>query len=253
MRITSFIVALAACAVLAAPAWADWSPGDPFTKWQQLPDPNGWDVDVVTDTVYDDFLCNETGPISDIHFWASWEGDNVGQITQIDISLHGDVPAGTDPNVSWSHPDSVMFGDPLWFQSFLPGQFIEASGGSGPQGWLVPNSTPLQWNDPDHFQYFQINIPQIEDPFIQTEGTIYWLGIHIHVANAATQVGWKTSVDHWNDDAAYYYGGWNELIDPIEGTSLDMAFVLTIPEPATLMLLSVGVLGVVSVSRPQRR
>ncbi len=88
-----------------------------------------------------------------------------------------------------------------------------------------------------------MNIPQIANPFIQEEGTIYWLGLHIVPVNVGPEAGWKTSLDHWNDDAAYYYTDWNELVDPITGESLDMAFVITIPEPATLLLLAVAALA----------
>ncbi len=230
--------------LLTAPAQADWFPGDPFKMhYPQLPDPNGWDVDVTTDTVYDDFLCTETGPIEDLHFWTSWKGDIIGQITWIDVSLHGDVPAGADPNplIPYSHPDSVMYSDPntLWGQRFLPGQFIEVPAGTGDQGWLAPSFTQPQWNRPDHQQFFQINIPQIDNPFIQQKDTVYWLGIHIGVADIGTEIGWKTTLDNWNDDATYVYSGWQELIDPINGESLDMAFVIT-PEPASLALLALG-------------
>ena len=76
---------------LAGAAFGDWEPGDGHKMhFPQLPDPTGWDVDLVTDTVYDDFLCTQTGPIEDIHFWASWKGDVIGQINWIDISFHGD-------------------------------------------------------------------------------------------------------------------------------------------------------------------
>jgi hypothetical protein len=54
-----------------------------------------------------------------------------------------------------------------------------------------------------------------------------------------TEFGWKTSLDHWNDDAVIedFHAtlppqiGWIELRDPIEPQiSLDMAFVI-VPEP----------------------
>ena len=46
--------------------------------------------------------------------------------------------------------------------------------------------------------------------------------------------GWKTSQDHWNDDAAWYDDvgdDWIELYDPVleVPVSLDMAFVITSP------------------------
>lgn len=244
MKTVTFALTTALTVALLAPstAQADWFPGDDFKMhYPQLPDPNGWDVDVTTDTVYDDFLCTQTGPIEDVHFWASWRQDIIGQISWIDVSFHGDVPASAD--LPYSHPDSVMYSDPntLWLQRFLPGQFIEVTAGIGDQGWLAPSFTQPQGTRPDHQQFFQINIPKIDNPFIQEKDTIYWIGIHIGVEEIGTEIGWKTSLDNWNDDAAYYYGGWQELIDPLTGRSLDMAFVIT-PEPGTLALLTLGTL-----------
>ncbi len=241
--------------LLTAPAQADWFLGDPYKMHHpQLPNPDGWDVDVTTDTVYDDFLCTETGPINDLHFWTSWRNDDIGTITWIDVSLHGDVPAGADPDplIPYSHPDTLMYGSnpaPLWFKRFLPHEFVEIPYGNGAQGWLAPSFTEPQYTLPDHNQYFQVNIPFIENPFVQQEGTIYWLGIHIGVQEVGTEIGWKTSLDNWNDDAAYYYGGWKELVDnhPTSATfgqSLDMAFVIT-PEPASLALLTLGGLALI--------
>ena len=43
----------------------------------------------------------------------------------------------------------------------------------------------------------------------------------------------------WADDPASSITGWQELIDPQTGESLDLAFVIT-PEPATLAILFPG-------------
>lgn len=246
MKAKLLVIALTAGIVFApTPSQADWNPGDPYKMhYPQLPDPQGWDVDVVTDTVYDDFLCTQTGPIEDLHFWVSWQRDLLGPISWIDVSLHRDVPLGADPLLPFSHPDSVMYDgmNRLWYQRFLPGQFTQRWDGGGPQGWFSPQVPTVA--PQDHNEYFQINIPRIDDPFIQQEGTVYWLGIHIGVEDLNTAIGWKTSRDHWNDDAVYWYGGqWNELFDPISGESLDMAFVIT-PEPTGLALLTLGALAI---------
>ena len=94
--------------------------------------------------------------------------------------------------------------------------------------------------------YYQINFTDIPVPFIQEEGTVYWLALHAATFNTQQQLGWKTSQDHWNDDAVFYYAserntyGWWDLIDPnLPHDSLDLAFVIT-PEPATMALLVVG-------------
>lgn len=245
MNTHRFAAIAAILALVAAPAGADWMPGDDHKMhYPQLPDPDGWDVDVLTDTIYDDFKCTRTAPIEDVHFWVSWRGDDIGQIAWIDLSLHKDVPANADQP---SHPDSVMYDNDnrLWFQRFSPGQFSAIPYGNGDQGWLQPNPEDPVWNRPDHQQFFQINISQIDEPFIQREGTIYWLGVHIGVESTNTAIGWKTSQNHWNDDAAYWYGGsWRELVDPLDGVSLDMAFVITgVPEPAAVFLVAVGLVA----------
>ena len=65
----------------------------------------------------------------------------------------------------------------------------------------------------------------------------------VDVGNAA-EWGWKTSQNHWNDDAVWpsvsaLQVTWHELRDPITQESLDLAFVIT-AEPATLGLLLLG-------------
>ena len=108
------------------------------------------------------------------------------------------------------------------------------------RGWYDPTTDPETVLPNNHDGYYQVNIVDIPNPFVQTFGEIYWLAISVETADAAYEFGWKTSNDHWNDDAVYYQDGWQELIDPIVSTeSLDMAFVIT-PEPATLCLLALG-------------
>lgn len=249
MHMTKVLAVFAVLALIAAPVGADWDPVQ-AAKWVQMPDPLGWDVDVTTDYVFDDWQCWGTGPVSDAHFWISWQADNIGQIDQVLLEIWDDVPAGADPNtdITYSHP-----GVRLWQGGFDPSQFTVRPAGGGDQGWLAPSFTQPEWNRPDHVEFFQLNIPKIDDPFIQQKGEVYWLGLHILPAAGLPQpmAGWKTSLDHWNDDAAYYYGGWKELVDPLTGESLDMAFVLT-PEPGTIVLVLLGVVGMLAVSRRAR-
>lgn len=258
-----YIVGLAALAVawVALPAMADWLPGDDHKMhYPQLPDPNGWDINVTADTMWDDWQCSSTGTVDDVHFWVSWRGDQSSPMLWIDVSIWSDMPAN-DPNnpLPYSHP-----GGELWKNRFYPGEWREGPPQGGLQGWFDPQPPDQQTIIPnDHQIYSQINIEDIQGPFVQHEGEIYWLGIHIGPQDANTAIGWKTTQDHWNDDAVYWWTipgmpfSWRELVDPT-GASLDLAFVITgqpviIPEPSTCVLLSLGATGLFAFVWRRRR
>jgi hypothetical protein len=250
-------------ALLAMPALADWNPGDPYKMhYPQLPDPNGWDVNVTrapgqlpVRMIADDFRCIESGPINDVHFWGSWRNDIKGQIEWIDLSFYSDDPVGpggTDPTNNYSKPDKE-----LWFQSFHAGEFTERLYGGGLQGWYDPFTVPPTVIPQNHQQIWQYNITNIPNisALHQEAGKLYWLAISVRLApTVVTDFGWKTSMSqHFMDDAVYVdlpgtgATPWHELVDPITGQSLDMAFVIT-PEP-----VSVGLLVLAGAALPRRR
>jgi hypothetical protein len=84
------------------------------------------------------------------------------------------------------------------------------------EGWYDP-TTP--WvNNNDHVPYWRYDylIPEGMQ-FPQQAGTIYWLGITALLEDPATfQWGWKTSRDHFNDDAVWRFPGddWYEMYEP---------------------------------------
>ena len=89
--------------LVVAPAWADWDPNNSNPKqatnhkmhYPQMPDPNGWDVDVTTGFVADDWRCSQSGPVDDIHFWISAKGDNWGNgIDFIEVDARIEQTAG---------------------------------------------------------------------------------------------------------------------------------------------------------------
>ena len=225
------------------------------------PDPDGWDVYITDDTVWNDWQCSKSGPVDDIHFWASWKGDDgiadPGQFHWIRAQIYDDMPADdSDSPLDISRPDNVdyvggepVWKDPLWERYFTPAEFTMRHAGTGQQGWFdpqPPDDPTVIW--PDHVNYYQINMVDIPNPFTQEEGKIYWLGLHAAPVNIQQQLGWKTYQDHWNDDAVFYWSqegtipghAWWELIDPDPpNESLDLAFVIT-PESATLGLLLLG-------------
>ncbi len=241
-------LALALGLVLASGliARADWQPGDPYKMhYPQLPDPLGWDVNFSTPKVLaDDWLCTESGPVGGIHFWMSYRFDQPIPITSIHLSIHSDVPVGPDNPLPFSHPGSL-----LWEADFLPAEFtLLYPAGQGEQGWFDPNTG--EWARPDHLLFGQvnINIPEAE-AFVQQAGTIYWLDVSVRLPDGQPPfIGWKTTLDHFNDDAVWgdfdtngVVTDWHELRDPVTQQSLDLAFVINnVPEPTTLTLSLLG-------------
>lgn len=235
----SFFVLL----LVVAPAWADWDQVDGHKMhFPQLPNPDGWDVEISSiDNQHecaDDWQCSQTGPVDDIHFWYSVAGDGGTQIG----SVHAAIYADDRPAQSYSRPGAL-----LWERTFDSSEFtVVDPAGTGDQGFADPQQSV--WTSNDHDTYQQLNIVDILNPFVQQEGTIYWLGLHVWWDGSQEPVGWKTSLDTFEDAAVYRDGTdgpWLPL-DPTAGpldTSipgrLDFAFVIT-PEPATLALLVIG-------------
>ena len=237
-------------------ALADWNPTEP-TKWVQLPDlyPTGLDVHATNPkTLADDFLCTQTGHITGIHIWGSWLGDylpgsipgtagNPGAVS-FHLSIHGDIPDLDGGGPGYSMPSTL-----LWERTFNPGQFSVNLYSQGPEGWYNPNTgTYIVEGDHQAWQY-NFDIDPI-DAFAQ-KGTpdnpiVYWLDVSATPFDEQALFGWKTSMDHWNDDAVWADSGqgpWDELRypygHPFEGESIDLAFAIT-PEPATIVLLGLG-------------
>ncbi|MFA5238506.1 MAG: hypothetical protein WC476_02185 [Phycisphaerae bacterium] len=217
-------------------------------KWEQLPDttPNGIDIriddaDGVTRHIADDFLCTTTGLITDIHFWGSWKYDEKCPINGIVASIYSDDPVGpggSDPCNLYSKPDQM-----LWQQQFLNGQFTET---------LVYDLSPEYewWWDPyfnvlnqygDH-QIWKYDININPTTAFRQEGNsvnpvVYWLALEAWLPYGQSyNFGWKTSREHWNDDAVFATGSippfaWNELRypqgHPYHPESIDMAFAIT--------------------------
>ena len=240
-----------------APNTVDWRPGDEY-KWVQMPDisETGMDIrcdrnDMIPRVLADDFKCIEYGPITDVHFWGSWLNDLKGDIEQIHLSLHQDIPAGEGG--TYSRP-----ADPaVWEQDFFPGQFSEKLYKTLPTGqcewWWDPYTNTLMPNGDT--QVWQYDIPITQFPFIQSgtpnEPVIYWLDVivilkQVEQGQPQPQFGWKTrdwrttnfGGGHFMDDAVWGWPGgitpWQELRYPASHpeapNSLDMSFVITGPE-----------------------
>jgi len=243
-RLLLLTLTLTLAGTVCGPARADWDPGDPFKMhFPQLPDPNGWDILFVgpLNEVADDWQCTASGPVTDLHFWYSIQGDGAAAISSVTANIYGNNPGPP------STPTSL-----LWSGTFSGQQLVTRLSGSGTQGFADPKLGPIGWVRPDHDNFYQLNITGIENPFVQEQGQIYWLGLHVATTGTAA-VGWKTTLNPFLDDAVYRGPGfgWEELVAPLQG-SQNMAFVVT-PEPGSLALAAVGVAGAVGIVRRRSR
>lgn len=273
--------------LVVSPIQADWDPGDPFKMhYPQLPDltPEGMDVLAglalepmpapALKVLADDFLCTATGAITDVHIWGSWLQDAFPPAPDhgtFVLGIYDDIPAGAA--APWSMPGNL-----LWQKTFRPGEYQAREYAFGQELFYDPNIGQIIGQDNVAWQYnFLIDESQA---LVQEEGKIYWLAVanvdpnndgivdlsDLGNAQMGThRFGWKTSQDHFNDDAVYIDVGnifglptggvqlppgvtfWEELRypsnHPFAGESIDLAFVIT-PEPASVVLTILGALAV---------
>jgi len=216
---------------------------DPDFKWEQSPDlePTGMDVyasltpDRPPYVLADDFLCSVTGPITEIHVFGSWFRDRLpfGDPRQVrfTLSIHADIPAS--PTGLYSRP-----GELLCLLVDLP-FIVKPFGVELQEGFMIPPVNWSPWPNGDKVCWEYIfTLPP--DLCIQ-QGTaanpiVYWLDVQATPGEQGTYFGWKTTREHWNDDATYAVGvdqpggvlPWQELIyppnHPMGGQSIDLAF-----------------------------
>jgi hypothetical protein len=248
------IAAVALLALTAATARADW-PHD--VKWDQLLPADQYGVvsyyrtggtAPVEATAADDFLCTETGWITDIEFLGWGSG-----ITSFRVRFWTDVPETAEKE---SEPGQLLYDE-----TFGPA-------GSDGLGW--------KYIGDDTYTY-KINIP--EELWFHQEGsaagpTVYWISVQgiIDPASPSGNFSWlirERNEPTWGDDAAFeseYYGhepwahlGWpstdpSAAPDFYEGKlpagwakSADLCFRLTgtVPEPASMGLVCLIALALI--------
>jgi hypothetical protein len=257
IRTAIFVAAIFFC-VIAAPVQADWDPGDSYKMHSpQLPDPDGLDIsnhEGITEEplpLADNWLCTETGLVTDIHIWGSWMDDFKGEIEFFNVSIWSN-----DHGTNFSHPGKL-----LWQHTFNQSEFYERYWGTGSQGWAefasTPTGTKLSVFESNHNDTYQYNLHI--DPalaFEQKEGTIYWLAISANLSSSGYRFGWKTSLNEWQGAFVAYTpyehpeflsqeGLW--LTPP--GSTGSLAFVIDGPPlaPEVPLLTPTGVISLVSL------
>jgi hypothetical protein len=223
-KLSSQIVYILVSLLISSTALSDWSPGDGYKMHSpQLPNINGWDICLVHQAIADDFKCSESGLIKDIHFWVSWRGDNedFGDVTW-NIAICAN---------SFGQPGKV-----LWTLKPAGARIAYKQYGTHQQGWFCPSTGQ---NVPgDHTQFYQVNVTKITEPFWQTKGQVYWLGIQADMDTTTAEVGWKSSSSQYFGQAVYKskLGDWL----PIGVTTHDLAFVITGGPPTEVDVLNMA-------------
>ena len=186
----------------------------------------------------DDFFCDTSGPITDIHLWGSWLNDLKGTITNFWIGIYSEVPAVT--NFSSGQVTPSKPGILLWQQSFGPGQFAENPYGSGSEQFLDPVAGAFM--GPDTQAYYYCFYPT--NPFVQqgtaANPTNYFLAVYASLNNQAGPpglYGWKTARANYNDPAVWGnvgpggipVGNWQSMTNPQTLSPIGLSFKLTTP------------------------
>ena len=152
------LIAVLCVGVMVAPAAASW---DHPIKWNQL-DPWGEgtcppylikSTYTLTGFEYqcaDDWLCDETGWITDIHL----RGDSMGTLDRFRVTFYDDVPATASEE---SHPGNLLH------EVFVDPEDLDG----GIMGWTEVED-----------DLYSINLPQ-DDWFPQEAGNIYWVSTEI--------------------------------------------------------------------------
>jgi hypothetical protein len=215
------------------------------TKFLQGPDrsTNGYDVLAVAPLVLaDDFKCILPKPIRGVTVWGSWLNDIADPNAKFILEFWTDVPATANQP---SHPGRLLCSNLFYPPSF--------NGGSAPLRYIskleaanlqetflnpdLPYPQSLIGKDTQLWRYqFFPQLPCWRQYGLPNKPQTYWLSVTA-LTDPTNKFGWKTSTNHWQDDAVYGHlaspwvplGDWKDLRDPRSSTnrSLDLAFQIS--------------------------
>src|SRR5580765_6097381 len=145
-------------------------------KYVQLPQIDGgfdlWDTGPWA--MADDFVCTNTGPITDIHLWGAWLNDMVDFNTTFWLAIYDDVPATNGPVFIPSRPGTNL----IWQQYFGPGQYAQSQVAVGLGNFIDPGGPAPMGNDSKvfYFCFYPTNPPVQTGTVAQPK--MYWLAAY---------------------------------------------------------------------------
>ncbi len=218
---------------------AHWKPSDGHKMhFPQTPDPAGWAVNLSHIAIADDFRCSQTGPITEIHFWISWRDNLIDEVPWWDVAIFADYE-GRPGEKLWSFNDGVIAVEekPQPQQGWVDlCQVVTSENGST----TVDCGNALLEEKPDNNSWCGlVNITNIQNPFIQEEGKVYWLVIYANVPHYDSlsyrpEVGWKTTDKNWNR-LAHWTRRPMSSTQPWHPLPYNMAFVINGPDTNELL------------------
>lgn len=216
-----------------------WETDDPHVMhWAQLPDmqTTGVGVNLSGVRLADDFEATETGPLTEIHFWASFL-DNVMPTKSVngltwEISIYANRPA--DAIVPWSRPGAL-----LWKTQVVPYSydFSEISNNVW-AAWYDPNTGFYEAGNNNRTWQYDICLDEDDELFETTRGTTYWIEIRdFPDKDARYAIGWKATMRmlQYEDSAVWLDPdlGWQPIVYPEAHVSyrnpIDLSFVVVGP------------------------
>jgi hypothetical protein len=178
----------------------------------------------------DDFVCTNTGPVSDIHLWGSWAKDQQPDPNiSFWLAVYDDVPVS--PTNNFSHPGNL-----LWNQQFPPGQYVQSFWGTGSEAFLDPGP-PNIIGPESNIWYYCFTPTNLTQYGSLANPSNYWLMVYATLPSGSTNMyGWKTTTAISNDISVHVpwpgsppigNPGWMRTFQASTGGPLDLAFKLT--------------------------
>jgi hypothetical protein len=142
-----------------------------LVKYIQPPNlTNGMDVWASQGLVLaDDFVCTNSGLVTDIHIWCSWLDDYVDPNTSIWLGIYDDVPATNGP----SHPGNLK-----WQQWFSPGQYIQGRYTTDFEQFYDPTSLSPLGTDTNMYYYCFYPTNAFHQQGTASQPQVYWLAVY---------------------------------------------------------------------------